>query len=55
MYEMSGAGSGLLATTGVAMATGWIAAWTLLVAGAAVLSIARVLRHRRDERSAGTR
>jgi len=53
MYQAAGQGAGVLATTGLAIASGWIAAWTLVVAGLAVVTIARVLREaarRRAER-----
>lgn len=52
MYQITGQGAGVLATTGLALATGWVAAWTLAVAGVAVWSVARVLRRRVAARAA---
>jgi hypothetical protein len=52
VYQITGQGAGVLATTGLAVATGWVAAWTLVVAGAAVWSVARVLRRRAAARAA---
>ena len=53
MYQLNTATAGTLAATGVAAAAyGWIAGWTLFVAGLALVSIARVTRMRRAERTA---
>lgn len=52
MYQMAGQSAGALATTGIAVATGWVAAWTLVVAGLAVLTLARVGRCALARRSA---
>lgn len=48
MYQLPTASGGVLAMTGAAAtaAYGWIAGWTLLVAGLAAVTIARVLRMR---------
>lgn len=48
MYQLPVTSGGALAVTGAAAAAtcGWIAAWTLLAAGLAAYSIARVLRMR---------
>jgi hypothetical protein len=50
MYQMPATSGGVLAVTGAAAAAacGWIAAWTLLAAGLAAYSIARVLRMRAE-------
>ena len=50
MYQMPAASGGALAITGAAAAAavGWIAAWTLVAAGLAAYSIARVLRMRAE-------
>lgn len=46
MYQLQSTGAGVLATTGAVVAHGWVAGWTLFVAGLACLSIARVARLR---------
>jgi hypothetical protein len=48
MYQLPTTSGGVLAMTGAAAtaAYGWIAGWTLLVAGLAAVTIARVLRTR---------
>ena len=48
MYQLQTASLGALATTGAVLAQSWVAAWTLFVAGLAMLTIARVLRKRRE-------
>ena len=49
MYQLNSTATGVLATTGAALAHTWVAGWTLFVAGLAALSIARVARMRRRE------
>lgn len=50
MYQLNAnAAAGALASTGAALAHVWVGGWTLFVAGLATLSIARVLRMRREE------
>jgi len=51
VYQITGQGAGVLATTGLALASGWVAAWTLVVAGMAAWSVARVLRRKAVERA----
>lgn len=53
MYQIPATSGGLLAFTGAtaAAAYGWIAGWTLVVAGLALYSIARVLRMRAASRA----
>ncbi|GIG39456.1 hypothetical protein [Cellulomonas phragmiteti] len=53
MYQMTGTGTGALAATGAALAFGWIATWTLLAAGLALVSVARVLSSRARRAGAG--
>ncbi|WP_158375864.1 thaumatin family protein [Cellulosimicrobium cellulans] len=55
MYQITGQGAGVLATTGLALASGWVAAWTLVVAGVAAWSVVRVLRRKAVGRTGCTR
>ncbi|MCR2812017.1 hypothetical protein NQ166_06785 [Microbacterium sp. zg.Y1090] len=51
MYQLNSTASGVLATTGAALAHTWVAGWTLFVAGLAALSVGRVVRMRRKART----
>ncbi|QEV99685.1 hypothetical protein F6J84_05945 [Microbacterium caowuchunii] len=53
MYQLPATSTGVLATTGVALAAqNWVAAWTLFVAGLAALSISRIVGTRKADRVA---
>lgn len=46
MYELDATSMGALALTGASAAQGWVAGWTLFMAGLAALAVARVARRR---------
>ncbi|MCK6067798.1 MULTISPECIES: hypothetical protein [Microbacterium] len=52
MYQLNATSLGVLATTGATVAQGWVSAWTLVVAGLALLSISRVVRVRQEKAAA---
>ena len=54
MYELNATSTGALAATGAGILQGWVAVWTLLVAGLALLTVTRVARLRLEHRRGGT-
>ncbi|MBO9556886.1 hypothetical protein [Cellulomonas sp.] len=54
MYELNATSTGALAATGAGILQGWVAAWTLLVAGLALLTVTRVARLRLEDCRGGT-